>query len=62
VEDFKNILKTREYKIESFNYPPYKFQYKVVVSGLNFIHISTDYLFKDDKDKFEREGIRCLED
>ena len=52
-KDFKEMLKTREYKIEIFDNPPYKYQYKAKVAGLNFIHIATEYLFNGDEDKLE---------
>ena len=52
-KDFRQMLKTREYKTEIFNYPPYKYRYSAKVAGLNFIHIATEYLFIGDKDKLE---------
>jgi len=54
-KDFKEMLKTREYKIKRFDHPPYKYQYEIVVLGMNFMHIVTQYLFIGDKAKLERE-------
>jgi|SRR5665647_1138888 len=56
-KDFRQMLKTREYKIEIFNYPPYKYQYSTKVAGLNFIYKATEYLFTGDESKLEREEI-----
>jgi uncharacterized protein YbcI len=48
-KDFKEMIRTREYKIEEFNYPPYKYQYIVKVYGLNFMHIVTELLNEGDE-------------
>jgi hypothetical protein len=54
-KDFKEMIRTREYKIEEFNYPPHKYQYIVKVCGLNFIHITTELLNDGDENKIESE-------
>jgi len=52
-KNFRRMLKMKEYKIKRFDYPPYKYEYKVVVLGLNLIYIAIEYLFIGDADKLE---------
>ena len=52
-KNFRRMLEMREYKIKRFNNPPYKYEYKVVVLGLNLTYIAIEYLFTGDADKLE---------
>lgn len=56
-KDFREMIATRPYKIVELgrHMLPYKYRYKVKVSGLNFTHITINLLFENDNEKIEEE-------